>query len=42
MEREMQMDLTRQLEELNKEMDELLMTDLQVRSVTFIYSFCNA
>ena len=30
-EREMQLDLTRQLEQLNKEMDEQLMADLQVR-----------
>ena len=33
-EREMQLDLTRQLEQLNKEMDEQLMVDLQVRQWT--------
>lgn len=31
MEREMQMDLARQLEQLNREMDEQLLADLQVQ-----------
>ena len=31
----MQMELARHLEQLNKEMDEQLLVDLQVRSVTF-------
>ena len=34
MEREMQMDLARQLEQLNREMDEQLLTDLQVQLVS--------
>ena len=39
MEREMQMDLARQMEQLNKEMDEQLLVDLQVQSVSFLRSF---
>ena len=35
MEREMQMDLARQLEQLNREMDEQLLTDLQVQLVSW-------
>ena len=35
----MQMELARHLEQLNKEMDEQLLVDLQVRSVTFIRAF---
>ena len=37
LEREMQLDLARQLEEINKEMDEQLLADLQVWWLFFIY-----
>lgn len=43
-EREMQLDLSRQLEQLNKEMDEQLMADLQVSQwIVFACEFqgCN-
>lgn len=39
LEREMQLDLAHQLEQLNKEMDEMLMVDLQVGSVVTVLFF---
>ena len=39
MESEMQLDLARQLEQLNKEMEEQLLTDLQVRSALILFCF---
>jgi len=42
MEREMQMDLARQLEQLNKEMDEQLLVDLQVRFVSLSIIYVNS
>ena len=35
----MQLDLAHQLEQINKEMDEMLMVDLQVRSVVLVLCF---
>lgn len=35
----MQLDLAHQLEQLNKEMDEMLMVDLQVESVVTVFFF---